>query len=304
MIFTLTGPNTFEAAQAERQLVQAFTAKHGANGVERIDAETLLPDRLPDLLQGATLFSPVRLVILKNISSNKALHEPLTEALAKAAPETTVVIADSQLDKRTKLYKFLKTDSNFQDFASADESKLAAWVQKTAQTAGTQASKPVALYLIQRAGYDQWRLYNEIQKLAVHPTITQELIDNLVESSPEASAFELLDAALAGKKTEVSKSISALKTTEDPYKLFGLLASQAHALAVVSAAGARSADVIAKDAGLHPFVVRKTQTVAKKLGTQHVRRIVKDVADCDWRLKSSGADPWYLIEMTLLKMAV
>jgi DNA polymerase III subunit delta len=304
MIITLTGENTFAALQAERQLIEAFSSKHGATGVERVDGEALEASRLPDLLQGATLFAPVRLVIIKNISANKPIHEPLSDMLPRAADETTVVIADSNLDKRTKLYKLLKSKSNFQDFAPLDETKLAAWAQKKAQEYGAELKRTDALYVVQRVGNDQWRLQNEIDKLShFAPQITRESIDLLVEPSPEGTAFELLDAALAGKTAQVTTLLAALKTQEDPYKLFGLLASQVHALAVVATAGMRSSDQIAKEAGIHPFVVRKTQATANRLGATRIRRITKLVADCDWHLKSTGVDPWQLLGTALTKIA-
>jgi len=304
MIITLTGDNTYMAAQAERQLIDAFTAKHGPNGIERVDGEELTTTRLPDLLQGATLFAPVRLVIIKNIASNKALHEPLADALASAAAETTVVIADSNLDKRTKLYKFLKTKSDFKDFGMVDEQKLATWAQQIAKAAGAEIAKADALYLVQRAGTDQWRLHNEIEKLASYqPQITRSTIDELVEANPQADAFALLEATFAADNKKLVQLLGALKTGEDAYKFFGLLASQTHALAVIAAAGTRPADQIAKSAGLHPFVVRKTQPLASKLGAAKVARIANVVADCDWQLKSTGADPWQLIEVTLQKIA-
>jgi DNA polymerase III subunit delta len=304
MIITLTGENTFAALQAERQLIEAFSSKHGPTGIERVDGEMLETSRLPDLLQGVTLFAPVRLVIIKNVSANKPLIEPLGDMLAKAADDTTVVIADTNLDKRTKLYKLLKTKSNFQDFAPLDEAKLAAWAQKKAGEYGADLKRPDALYLVQRTGHDQWRLQQEINKLAHYSQqITREAIDLLVEPSPEGTAFELLDAALAGKSDQVGALLSALKTQEDPYKLFGLLASQVHALAVVAAASGRSSDQIAKEAGIHPFVVRKTQATANRLGPVRIQQISKQAADCDWQLKSTGADPWHLLEVTLLKIA-
>lgn len=301
---TLTGENTYAAAQAERQIIDAFIAKHGANGIERVDAEALTTAQLPDLLQGATLFAPVRLVIIKNLGANKGIHEQFTEALATSASDTTVVIADSTLDKRTKLYKLLKGMGKFQDFAALDEPKLVAWLQQQAQAAGAELGRADAQYLIQRAGHDQWRLHHEVAKLASYrPQINQGVIDALVEPSPEGNAFELLDAALSGQHTKVADMVAGLKTEEDPYKLFGLLASQVHALAVVAAAGGRSPEVVAKDAGLHPFVVRKTQGIARRLGASRIQQITRDVADCDWHLKSTGADPWQLLETTLQKIA-
>lgn len=304
MILTLTGENTFAIAAAERQLVHAFTEKHGPHGVERADAEELTPMRLPDLLQGGTLFAPTRLVIIKNLGANKPLLEPLTQALAHVAADTTVVIADSTLDKRTKLYKFLKAHSTFKEFNPLSDSQLINWLQGEATSLGGALTTGDAQVLVARAGHDQWRLLHELEKLVHYqPEISRSAIELLVEPTPDGTAFELLDAALAGNHAEVQRLIGTLKTQEDPYKLCGLLASQVHTLAVVAAAEGRSPDVIAKDAGLHPFVVRKTGTLAARLGAQKVHRIAADVAQCDMQLKSTGADPWDLLQLCLQKIA-
>jgi len=304
MILTLTGENTFAVAQAEKQLAAAFAEKNGTNAVERIDAETLTVARLPDLLQGATLFAPARLVIIKNTSANKPMLEPLSEALAKAAKDTTVVIADSALDKRLKLYKFLKAHSTFKEFVNPGDSELITWLRDEASRLGGQLGQPEARHLLTRVGNDQWRLLNEIGKLVDYRSqVSIDAINTLVEPSPEGTVFELLDAALGGKTDEVAQRIYSLKTEEDPYKLFGLVASQVHALAVVATAGTRTPDEIAKDAGLHPFVVRKNQSVARRLGPARIAQIAEDIARCDVQLKSTGADPWDLLQLCLLKMA-
>ncbi len=303
MIMTLTGENSFAVAVAEHQLVGAFTSKHSAHGVERVDAEDLTPARLPDLLQGTTLFAPARLVILKNLAANKPMLEPLTEALKHASPDTTVIVADSSLDKRTKLYKFLKAHSIFKEFTNLSDGQLVQWLQAEATRLGSAIGRAEAQFLVERAGRDQWRLAGEIQKLASLAIIDKQAIEALVELTPEGTAFELLDAALAGNKTALVKYLAALKTQEDPYKLFGLLASQVHTLAVVSAAGTRTPDIIAKEAGLHPFVVRKTRDVAARLGQARVKQMVADVATCDVQLKSTGADPWDLLQICLYKIA-
>lgn len=304
MIITLTGENSFAIAAAERQLVAAFAEKHGVNGVEKVDAENLTPARLPDLLQGATLFAPARLVVLKNLGANKPMLEPLTEALATVSEDTTLVIADGALDKRTKLYKFLKAHSNFKEFAVLGDAQLASWAQGEATRLGGALGTQEARFLVERVGRDQWRIANELEKLVnFQHEISHAAIEQLVEATPEGTAFELLDAALAGKTDALHALLTALKINEDPYKLFGLLASQVHTLAVVTTAGQRTPDAIAKDSGLHPFVVRKTQAAARRLGAQRVASIARDVAVCDTQLKSTSADPWDLLQLCLQKIA-
>jgi DNA polymerase III subunit delta len=304
VVITLVGENEYAIAEELRALVGRFAAKFGAHGVERINGELYDPTGLAQLLQGASLFAPQRLVVMKDAAANKPLWEALGEWAEKVPAETTLVVVEPAADKRTRTYKVLKAKSQFKEFSQPSEAELAAWSIAKSKDLGATLGKAEAQYLVERAGRDQWRLNQEVEKLASYqPQITREAITTLVEPSPEGTAFELLDAALAGNSQRVTTLINNLRTEEDPYKLFGLLASQVHTLAVVSLAGSRSPDEIAKDAGLHPFVVRKTVGAARRLGGANIRQIADDVALCDYQLKSTGADPWQLIAMCLQKMA-
>ncbi len=304
MTITLTGDNEFAIRQTVRTLVAAFEQKYGAHGIERVDADTLEPRQLPSLLMGVTLFSDKRLIILRGAAANKPFWEALGDYIEKVPADTVVIIVEPTPDKRTRTYKLLKAKSDFREFPVLGDAQLVQWVTSQVKEVGASISRADAQYLVERAGRDQWRLSEEIKKLAsFNPVIDRSAIDTLVEPSPEGTAFALLDAALSGQTQQVIGMIDQLKTQEDPYKLFGLLASQVHTLAVVVMAEGRSADQIAKEAGLHPFVVRKTVNVAQRLGKERVAVIARSVARCDIQLKSTGADPWDLLRVCLQKVA-
>jgi len=304
MIITLSGDNEFAIRNEVRRLRDAFTNKYGAHGIEQVDGEALDPRHLPSLLQGATLFASQRLVIIRGASANKEVWEALGDMADKVPSDTTVIIIEPSPDKRTKTYKTLKTKTDFKELTQPSDGELMQWAQKHAADLGGEIDKAEVVYLLDRAGRDQWRLSEEIAKLVSYDAkISRATIDQLVEPGLDGTVFALLDAALAGESKKVAHMVGQLKTQEDPYKLFGLLASQVHALAVVAAAGSRGADDIAKQAGMHPFVVRKTQSVAKRIGKNRIAAIASDVAQCDVQLKSTGADPWDLLKMCLLKVA-
>lgn len=304
MIITLTGENQFAIRQNAAAIIDDFVKKYGPHAVERIDGENFEPSGLPSLLQGGSLFAPQRLVVLQKPSASKPLWEALADQLGEVPAETTLLIVEPTPDKRTRTYKLLKNKSDFKELAQPNDSELVRSLQTEAAKRGSELGVAEAKHLLQRTGRDQWRLTNEVAKLADYAQrITTQAIDELVEPSLEASAFELLDAAFAGNSQEVSSIIAALANQEDPYRLVGLLASQVHALALAAFGGNRSADAIAADAGVHQFMVRKSQPTAKKLGRVGVSRITEVVATCDFQLKSTGADPWRLIEVALQKIA-
>lgn len=304
VITFLTGENTYQVALAKRHIIEDFLKKHGQHSVEMVEGEEFNPQNFSGLLQGASLFAASRLVVIKDLSKNKPAWDELTNWLDKIPDETDLLLVDSQPDKRTKTFKSLKVVEGYKEFGLLSEEELIRWMQKFASQIGGRLDRAQAKMLIVKIGFDQWQLSSEIEKLvAFKSDISSDTIELLTDSSAEGSAFELLDASLGGDAKKMVYLVGQLKTQEDPYKLFGLLAAQVHSLAVAAAAGSKPADEIARDAGLHPFVVRKTQILAKRLGLKKVREIATQLAKCDDQLKSTAVDPWDLLSLALGKIA-
>lgn len=305
MIVTLTGDNSFEIAMTVRRLADDFSKKHGANAVDKVEAGQISPDNLPRLLQGISLFAPKRLVIFKNLTENKLIIEALVDYLPKVDNDTFIVIADSGLDKRSRLYKFLKSKTEFKDFANFSDSQLQNWIVQEVVRQGGKIDNAEARYLLLRSGKNQWRLASEIQKLTnFQSDITKDSINLLVDANPEGTAFDLLDAALSGRAQRAAEILAEIKSQEDPYKMFGLLASQVHSLALLASSVGRNVETVARDAKIHPFVAKKMQPLARKLGEAKVASIAESIAVCDRQLKSTSIDPWTLVQLCLQKIAV
>jgi DNA polymerase III delta subunit len=76
----------------------------------------------------------------------------------------------------------------------------------------------------------------------------------------------------------------------EPQQIMALLGWQLHALALVKTAGNRDANQIASEAKLNPFVVRKTQGLAKRMSLAETKDLVHRVRILDERLKSESID--------------
>ncbi len=304
MILLLTGPNDFAVRRALDKVVADYLSKNTAHAIDRIDGEAFDAVRLPDLLQGMSLFARERLVVLRNAGRNKQLWEAMAGYIEGVPEEITFVVVDSAPDKRTRTYKQLQKHGELRNFAELGEGELVRWAVEEAKALGAELDVRTAHYLVRQVGVDQWRLYTELQKLTGYSNhITTDSIDQLIEANPRVSAFELLDAVLGGDEVKTYQLLARLKASEDPYKLFGLLISQIQTLALVVTAGGKSADVVAKEGGIHPFVVRKMQPLTRRIRYSQLQDIIKIVAKTDMQLKSTGVDPWVLLGQCLGKIA-
>lgn len=299
MITLLTGENTFEIERASRQLEAEFDGR-----AERIDGSNLETRQLPDLLMGATLFADKRLVIIKNLSENKIVWTDFGDWLPRVSDDIDLVLIDAKPDKRTVTFRELKKVANVKEFqlwTDRDVAKAEAWLLNEATAQGITLNKKSVQLLLRKVGLDQWSLFHALEKLSLVPEVTDAVIDDIIDTQPAENVFNLFDAALRGDSKKIVDMLRTLELSEDPYRLFALLSSQAFQLAVIIAA--EPGDAISKDFGIHPYVLSKLSTTARKLGKNRVIYIVNIFVETDDDMKISKADPWLLIERALIKVA-
>lgn len=304
MIVTLTGDNAFALGQDLQTRIDAFVETHGDLALERLDGEDITPDRTREALTSMPFLSDKKLVVLRTPGANKQIGEQ-AEQLFGDVPETTdVIIIEPKLDKRLSYYKFLKKHTDFREFPALDAQGLARWLIDAAKERGGSLSPGDARYLVERAGTDQQFLNNELDKLLLYnPAVTRQTIELLTDATPQSTIFQLLEAAFAGNSRQALQLYSEQRTQNaEPAQIIAMLAWQLHVLAIIKTAGERSADSIAKESKLNPFVVRKSQAIARSLSLARLKALVGELVDIDMRIKRTNTDPDEALQHYLLTL--
>lgn len=289
MIYFFAGDNQFAIKTTLSKLTEEFVSRHGDLALERIDAEEAPTSAIIDATQSLPFLSPSKFVVIQN-ANDKELLEKLSEV---ETPEAiTAVVLIQKLDKRASYYKKLAKRPQFKIFEQANAQNVPQWAVDYAKGQGGSIAPGDARYLVERVGTNQVLLSNELDKLLTYnQKITRDSINELTEPLPQSTVFQLLDAAFAGKHKEteiIYKEQRAQKV--EPQAILGMIAWQLHILATVKTAGSKSVDLIAKEAKLNPFVVRKTQNLARQLNIADVKRLVKDAHELDVTLKTQSID--------------
>lgn len=304
MITVLTGSNSFLLNHTLRGLIAAFVAEHTDLGMEKLDGEEASFDRMREALESLPFLASKKLVVLQQPSANKEFLEKAVDLLSNAPDTTDVIIIEPKLDKRLSYYKFLKKKSDFKEFNELDERGLAAWLVAAAKEQGGSLSTADARYLVERVGANQQFLSNELTKLLSYdPAVTRHTIDLLTEPTPTSTIFELLDAALAGRTKRALELYAEQRAMKvEPQQIIAMLAWQLHVLALVKTAGNRDPGVIAKEAKLNPFVVRKTQGIARRLTLADIKALIRHTLQLDIRLKSQLIDADEALQSLILEL--
>ncbi len=292
MIITLTGTNDFMLRQALQQLRGDFVKEYTDMGLEQYDGQDVDPKQLPSILQALPFLVARRMIIFRQPSAQKVVQEAFEQLLDSVSDATDLIIVEPKLDKRTSYYKALQKQTDFREFKELDEHQLAQWLVARAKAQEGSLSSADATYLVRRVGANQLLLSNEVQKLlSYQPQVTRQTIDELTEPNPQSSVFDLVDAALAGnKKRTVALYHEQRQQKVEPMAIMGMLAWQLHILALVKTAGERSPSAIASQAKVSPYVVSKTQNVARNCTLTDVKTWIHQASLLDIRLKRQPID--------------
>lgn len=306
MIVTLSGPNSLLLQAAFAKLRNDFVGKYGDLSLERYDASNTPYTRIQEAVQAMPFLVDKRLVVIDSLTANKELAEHISDLLAGVQDTTDLIFIEPKFDKRSVLYKALHKQTDFREFTELNEAQLTSWLTSYAKEQGGTISPSDARMLVLRIGIDQLRLRNELDKLlSYNQNVNKQSIELLTTASSQSTTFDLLDAALGGKtKRALDLYQDQRRQKVEPQAILALLAWQLHVLATVKAAGDRSADQIARDAKLNPYVVRKTASLARSISMTTIKELVTATFNLDRRLKRETLDADEAMQNLLVSIAM
>ena len=294
-VVTLSGDNSYLIEQE----IELCTAKYldqignSIDGIERIDALNVMPEAAAELvnrLSSPSLFATKKLVIIRDLSKNAELSDRLIDLLEKNDSEQfDLIIVDKNIDGRSRLFKTLKSKSEFKLLSEPDEYTLIKWACDYARDVGGEISSADSKYLIGRVGLNQQRLSSEIDKLITYqPTITKESIDLLVEPLIESTTFDMTDAAFSHKRASALRIYREQRMLMvDPAIIIGSLAWQLHLLMLVKSGGEGvNTDKLATEAGVNPYAVSKAKNLARDISRSELSAAIDKLLQIEIRRKS------------------
>lgn len=301
------GPNTYEMRQQLGQMVQAYQQKNGtAMGLDRVDGPAVSLADFMAVITAAPFLTNSRLVVVEDITKNKALATKLPECMA-AIPRTSVVIfVEQEVDQRTVVFKSLRAADKVMKFDPLPVPQLLAWVKRKVASLGGTIDHAVARELVERAGTDQWRLSNEIRKLVDYdPDVRGETIRSLVQQSSEQSIFDLVDSMTAGRlATALNHFRGLLAQKESEIYILTMIQWQLRNVLILKLApNTLSPPDVALEAGISTYVAGKAAGVAQRLEPDVVIRAFEAAVNCEYQIKSGKARAEVAVEQLIIKIA-
>jgi DNA polymerase-3 subunit delta len=273
-------------------------------GVERLrkdrateiyDAAETSPEAVVSACNSYSLFGEGPFVLVRNLDTwNAAQKARILDYLQDPSPEADLVMLGEKLGAREKLLAAVKKTGEVHDFKQPTGKALARWAAGYAKKQGLAIPEDVAEELVARCSDDKVRVSREVEKLALYAdgTATTEDVNALCPPDLQSNIFQFVDALGTADRGKALKLLEALIGTGEPslrivYMIRRQLRLLARARSLIEEGASRSE--IASTLKVPPFVARKLEEQARKMGEVDLERALALVLELEGGLKG-GSD--------------
>lgn len=303
MIYLFWGPDSFSI---QVDLNKILEAEQGATivNLKEPDTETLSRELLTD-----SFFEEKKIVVIKELLSKVAKEKKevgLKEILEKAVPTSTIVFIESSEPKGV-LKKYFLEKATVKQHVKLPTKNLVEYVKNRAQELGSDISPLAAERFVSYVGSDFWQIDDELKKLSLYvkdnemdQTIDITDVDELVRAGFEANIFELMDA-ISQKNTNRAIALldAFLDSGENEIYILTMIARQFRNIAMAKAEKNITEATLAKKAGIHPFVAKKSIMQARNFDSNEIMEVYGQIVAADLALKS-GQNPKQTLQSIIL----
>ncbi len=263
---------------------------------------------------GTTLpfFADHRVVLLDGTGLFKAggdLGNQVAAWVRELPESTTVIFTETDVDKRSALYKAVNEVGTACEMNGPDEQELRMFVAMRLKKEGRQIRERDIVYLLETVGFDMQNLCNELEKLIAYTmgrdTITVTDIDAVCVRQITGRIFDLTDAVSAGDKEAALHHYSTmLQLREKPAGLLAMLTSHFNRLLLTKdllAHGRNSRDV-ASTLGIKQYPADKYCAQCRNYSLEKLRKATELGLKLDKDFKSGNMEEAIACEFYIISL--
>ena len=307
-MYLLYGEEDYLRKQYRDKLKSALTTPDDTMNYHYYEGKDLDIPQLIDLAETMPFFAERRVIILENSGLCKSGGDALAEYLKQPAQSVVIILVESQVDKRSKLFKVLKEQGRACEFVVQNEQTLKRWIASLAGQDNKKISEQTAEYFLEKTGTDMANIRTEWEKLICYTMgkeiITIEDIDAICTQRVSNRIFDMV-AAIAEKRQKEALDMyhDLLTLKEPPMGILALIARQFNLMLQVKelqqkGLGGRQ---IGDKVGLAPFIIQKYERQASRFKMKELKAALQACVEADEAVKTGRLNDVLSIELLIIE---
>ena len=262
-------------------------------------------DEIIDLAETLPFFASRRVIIIENSGWFQKGGDKMAEYLPNIPDTTYFVFVETQIDKRSKLYKTVKNKGRISEFAHQDEQTLKRWSLGMLKKEGKNITAADLQFLLERTGTEMANIKTEMEKLLCYTMnkdqVTREDIEEICTKRVQNQIFEMINAiADRNQKRALDLYYDLLTLKEPPMRILAMVPCD-HFLRSKLRKKGYSPQVISEKTGLHGFIVGKYEKQAARFKTSELREALEACVEADENVKTGKMNDVMSVEILICK---
>lgn len=307
-IYLLYGEEAYLKKQYKERFIKAMLPEGDTMNYAYYEGKNTDIKEVIDLAETLPFFAERRLIVFENTGFFKSAGADLADYIGDMPDTTYFIFIESEVDKRSRLYKAVKAKGHIVELGVQDENTLRRWVQGLVKKEHKTMEPGDIVYFLNKVGTDMENITKELEKLVCYAmdrdALTKEDIDAVCVTQITSHIFEMVNAvAEKNQRKALDLYYELLALKEPPMRILFLLTREYRILFHVKALlkqgyGRRE---IASKAGLHPFAAGRYMDQAKRFHTRELRAAIEEGADIEQRVKTGLLTDHLAVELFLVK---
>jgi len=310
-IYLLHGEEDYLRKQYRDKMKEALVDDGDTMNYHYYEGKEAKAEEVIDIAETLPFFASRRVIVIENSGWFQKGGDKMAEYLP-GIPETTYfVFVEPQIDKRSKLYKYVKNNGRISEFAHQDEQTLKRWVLGMLKKENKTITSADLQFLLEQTGTEMANIKTEMEKLLCYTLgkteVTREDIEEICTRRIQNQIFDMINAiADKNQKKALQLYYDLLTLKESPMRILALIGRQFNLLLQVKELRKKgySPQVISEKTGLHGFVVGKYEKQAMRFQTKELRQALEDCVNADENVKTGKMQDIMSMEILICKYSV
>lgn len=307
--YLLYGDERYLKRQYREKLRQALCAEGDTMNVHFYEGKNIPVEDIIDLAETLPFLAERRVIFLSDSGLFKSGGEKMAEYLSSPCETAFFVFTESEVDKRSKLYKTVQSKGYASEFTEQDENTLKRWMAGILAQDGKKITEGTLQRIILKSGTGMDNIRTELEKLICYcmdrDVITDEDVETVCTTQAGNHIFDMINAIADKKQKEALElyyDLLALK--EPPMRILFLIARQCNMLLQTKELKAKGHDnrSIGAKIGVPPFIAQKYVNQAARFKASTLRSALQQCVEAEEAVKSGRMNDRMSVEILILSV--
>ena len=208
-IYLLYGEEAYLKKQYRDRLTKALLPEGDTMNFAHFEGKGVDVKSVIDLSETLPFFAERRLIVFDNTGFFKSAGADLADYIKEMPDTTYYIFVEDEIDKRSKLFKAVKSKGRVVELPFQDESTLKRWVAGKIRNENKQVTEQTILYFLNKVGTDMENITKELEKLFSYTMektdIAKEDVDAICVTQIANHIFDMVNAVAEKQQKKLAR---------------------------------------------------------------------------------------------------